>query len=278
MTIDFIVIGAQKGGTTSLAASLAAHPSICFSDDKEPGFFLLSDPKASDLKRYHKLFNPLSGQLLGEASTQYTMLPESDGTAERIFENNPKVKLIYIMRDPVERILSHYAHRVVRKRAHKDPCHEIKNNPSYVFRSRYYYQLQPFLKIFPRDSILLLIFEDFIADPRSTLCKVAHFLNIDAEFYGSWDSIPAWNRSEKRKVVADYGISSVVSPLKKAGKHLPEGIQKFIINILGNSIESKPAFSQSLRRELYHQLGKEIDEIEALVGHRITKWKKCEES
>jgi hypothetical protein len=64
--VDFMIIGAQKSGTTSLAAQLADHPQICFSQIKEPGYFNETEDWESGLDRYHQLFDPADGQLCGE--------------------------------------------------------------------------------------------------------------------------------------------------------------------------------------------------------------------
>ena len=109
-----MLIGAQKSGTTSLAQQLGAQPQICLSAEKEPAFFNAGDDWRSGLDAYHGLFTPAPGQLCLEASTMYTFLPEFGGTHDRIHEYNPDVKLLYVMRDPVERMLELRLRRVRR--------------------------------------------------------------------------------------------------------------------------------------------------------------------
>ena len=86
MRVDFMIIGAQKAGTTSLAAQLAAHPQVCFCREKEPGYFHQTADWRAGLDGYHALYDPRPGQLLGEASTYYTFFPEYRGTAERLYD------------------------------------------------------------------------------------------------------------------------------------------------------------------------------------------------
>jgi len=114
MRVDFMMIGAQKSGTTSLAAQLAAHPQICFCREKEPAYFHQVADWRAELDHYHALYDPRPGQLLGEASTHYTFFPQYRDTAARLYEYNPALKLIYIMRQPVDRIVSLYSHNFVR--------------------------------------------------------------------------------------------------------------------------------------------------------------------
>jgi hypothetical protein len=137
MRIDFVIIGAQKCGTTSLAEQLAQHPQICFSRNKEPGYFHQTEEWQAGLAKYHALFTPRNGQLCGEASTFYTFFPEWRATHKRLYAYNPNLKLIYIMRKPVERVISHYAHDLVRHSVQEPPELAVFKNPAYINRSRY---------------------------------------------------------------------------------------------------------------------------------------------
>lgn len=273
MKVSFIIIGAQKGGTTSLADCLKQHPEICFSSEKEPGFFSRDNTNVKDLKAYHNLYKPLPGQKLGEASTMYTMLPESEGTASRIYNYNSKMKLIYIMRDPLERIVSHYAHRFVRKRIGNNTEDELGSDNSYLLRSRYFYQLTPFVQLFPNENILLLLFEDFIANPKQVLMNTANFLGVDTSFYNEWNTISPKNTSENRRIFADYGLGAVANPLKKVGKKMPLWVRKSFLSLLGNAIPAKPHFETELKKKLYNELAQDIKKLEELLGYPIESWK-----
>lgn len=167
MKVDFMIIGAQKSGTTSLSYYLSNHPAVCYCLEKEPEFFSTEANWQDKIDKYHKLFEPQGAQLLGEASTNYSMLADFPKTAERIHSYNPDTKLIYITRDPVERIRSHYAHRLVRKNVLGDLHTEVLNNPSYIDRSKYYRQIEPYLRLFGKDQILLLLFEELVSKTSS---------------------------------------------------------------------------------------------------------------
>jgi len=183
MRVDFMVIGAQKCGTSSLAMQLAAHPEICFSRIKEPGYFQQTEDWQAGLEAYHRLYTPEEDQICGESSTMYTFLPEWLNTHQRLHAYNPELKLIYIMRQPVERIISNYAHRVVRRTVEGPPETAVFANPAYVNRTRYGIQIRPYLELFGRDNIMLLIFEEYIADQPATLEKIAGFLGISPQAY-----------------------------------------------------------------------------------------------
>ena len=185
-------------------AEQPAWPIICPSTHqfvlvrkKEPEFFSNELNWRDKVKAYHKLFKPKPGQLLGEASTNYSMIEDFPGTAERIHEYNPNVKLIYVTRDPVERIISHYTHRLLRSKVKNKPSIEVLNDPSYVERSRYFHQITPYLRLFGRNKILLLLFEELISEPETSLKKVAAFLEINEEYFLEIAQFKAMNRSVK---------------------------------------------------------------------------------
>src|SRR4051812_23979775 len=103
---DFIIIGAMKAGTTSLARYVDLHPRLHTSRRKEPDFFLRDAAPPKTLAWYEAGFEE-TGKLQCEASTNYTKYPFSRGVPARMHALLPGIKLIYILRDPVERIRSH---------------------------------------------------------------------------------------------------------------------------------------------------------------------------
>ncbi len=274
LNIDFIIIGAQKNGTTSLSNYLSKHPEVCFCLEKEPDYFSKDPDWRNHLHKYHKLFKPEPGQILGEGSTTYTMRPEFEETAKRIHAYNPQMKHIYITRDPIERIISNYAHRLVRKRTHKDLQTEIQNYESYTMRSKYYYQISPFIELFGKDRILLLLFEDLISRPQNTLVEIAHFLGIDTEPFLEKSQYKPTNQSANRNVLSEKGISGLFVPIKSMRRYIPESLIALSLRIIGNKLPEKPEFPLGLKQKLYLEIKEDIQKFEKLFGREITAWKK----
>ena len=109
---DFIIIGAAKSGTTSLYKYLCRHPQIFMCTPKEPDFFSIDANYFKGIDWYYSLFNEASPtQVCGEASTTYSRWHQHPKAAERIYQSLGQVKLIYIMRHPVDRAYSFYVHR-----------------------------------------------------------------------------------------------------------------------------------------------------------------------
>jgi hypothetical protein len=111
--VDFIIVGAQKGGTTALASFLAQHPGIFILEIKEAHFFDItrkyydSKARSAPYGDYHRLFaRAKPNQLWGEATPSYMFLPF---VPRRIHEYNPAVKIIFLLRDPVMRAFSHFS-------------------------------------------------------------------------------------------------------------------------------------------------------------------------
>lgn len=268
-----MIIGAQKCGTTNLAAQLAGHADVAFCKIKEPGYFHQHADWQSGLEQYHALFTPQPGQICGEASTMYTFFPEWPETATRLFAYNPDLKLIYIMRNPVERVISNYTHNLVRGIDTVSPEQTVLQDPGYINRSRYGVQIRPYLELFPRQNILLLIFEEYVADQAGTLRQVAEFLEISSTGYRQVDTV------EQHKTVGEYQIKYeflrefVGSPFfQRVRTKLPTSLRQAVKRQVSNKVEETPVFSPQLRATLQRLLADDVRTIEEVMGRRIACW------
>jgi hypothetical protein len=180
---NFLIIGAMKAGTTSLYHYLRAHPEVSMPPVKELDFFVGRVNWRRGLDWYAKHFEGAAGaSAIGEASTAYTKYPVVEGVPERIVAHLPDVRLIYVVRDPIERIRSHYQHRVALG-AERAPLRQaVLQNPMYLNCSRYALQLEQYLKHFQRDQILLLTSEDLRHNRKAALHRAYEFLGVDAGY------------------------------------------------------------------------------------------------
>lgn len=151
---NFIIIGAAKCGTTSLADMLQLHPDVFVSSPKEPHYFTFGWENRR--REYEALFRGTMRPFKGEASTTYTQGPYEYSVPHRIHQTIPDVRLIYLLRNPVERIRSQYIHRVDRGREDRPIEEAVREDPSYIEHTRYGYHLETFLQFFPRSQILWL--------------------------------------------------------------------------------------------------------------------------
>ncbi|MEA5509908.1 sulfotransferase domain-containing protein [Crocosphaera sp. UHCC 0190] len=184
---DFIIIGSAKSATNTLYEYLFRHPQIYMSKPKEPEFFARDNKYDQGLECYASLFQEMqSHQIAGEASTIYTRYPQFPNCAERIAKNLPNVKLIYIMRDPIARAYSHYQQEIKGQQNKKIQLKILETFEEKIYRdsmvldsSNYMLQIEQYLPLFPRESFLFIIMDDFLNNIASTLAEVCRFLEVD---------------------------------------------------------------------------------------------------
>ena len=162
MLPNFIVIGAMKAGTTSLFQYLRDHPDVFMSSPKELHFFSARGGK--DLDWYEAHFAAAGTAIaIGEASASYTTYPDSEGVPERIAEVIPDARLIYLVRHPIERMRSHYLHRIGAGKERLPIEQALIDDPIYLGTSRYAARIERYLRCFPREQILIIRSEDLLA-------------------------------------------------------------------------------------------------------------------
>ena len=272
---NFIIIGAQKCGTTSLHYYLNLHPQISMSREKELNFFISQRnwPKGVD---WYKSNFTRQTKICGEASPNYTCHPAFSGVPERIYHVVPKVKLIYILRDPIDRIISHYIHRVADRlelRTITEALADFNNNP-YIRRSKYYMQLEQYLTYFPTSNILILTLEDLRRDCIQTLQQVFRFLNVDETFHS-----PKFTRiqhsSNTKRQKNRFGLILKTISNSNFAKIFSTDIRQKIGAVayvpFSQEIEH-PTLDESLRLELIDYLSQDINQLKAFVGRNFTEW------
>lgn len=175
----FMVVGAMKAGTTSLYRYLVSHPEVFMAREKEPDFYVAEKAWSRGLPWYQSLFDGADGATaIGEASTSYTKCTEFPGVPERIAAQLPDVKLIYLLRHPVERIRSMYLHNVIVGRERRPLEVAVLQDPMYLDASRYAMQLEAFDVCFPPEQILTVTSESLRSDAAGVLERVGSFLGL----------------------------------------------------------------------------------------------------
>lgn len=195
---DFVIIGAMKCGTSTLHAQLAAQTQFFMSEPKEPNFFSNDEIFAKGEGWYRGLFKDApEGALKGESSTHYTKLPTYPKTIDRVAALIPDAKFIYLMRHPVDRLVSHYIHEWTQGIITCPIDEAIEKHPELIDYSRYAYQLRPWTERFGKDRILPVIFEEMTAGPDKELKRIAAFLGAKGDVLWRAD-LEAQNVSAER--------------------------------------------------------------------------------
>ena len=179
--LDFIGIGVQKAATSWLFACLEEHPSIRgshVSGQKELNFF--TQDWELGYRYLHAQFD-FGPWLCGEFSPRY--FHDADAPA-RIAAYNPNVKLILMLRDPVDRAISQHRHEIRRTRVPGNVAFRdaLEDNPSYLEQGRYATHLQRWRSYFDEDQLLVLLHDDVASDAAGVLATTFRFLGVDPAF------------------------------------------------------------------------------------------------
>ena len=179
---NLIVIGAQKCGTSVLHYYLSLHPEVSMSKPKELNFFIEERNWPRGVEWYKAHFDP-SARIRGEASPNYTAFPQHEGVPERMHSVVPEAKLLYLVRDPLERIAAHWVHNYAKRREKGSLTETLAHpNTSYVARSMYAMQLERFLAHYPKEQVLVLQQSELRHERMKTLRTVFEFAGIDPDF------------------------------------------------------------------------------------------------
>jgi hypothetical protein len=171
----FLVIGAMKAGTTGLWEYLHDHPSVYLAP-KEPDFFSFRFERG--LAWYDALFAAAGdAPVRGDVSPSYTAC--TTNVMERIGETLPGVRLVYSLRDPVERTKAHYLHAVAGGRERRPIETALAETPWYVTCSRYVRWIEAYLEHVDRSQLLLITAEDLRGRREETLDRVLRFIGLD---------------------------------------------------------------------------------------------------
>ncbi len=180
MLPNFLVIGAMKAGTDSLWEYLRNHPQVFMSQTKELDFFTAELNWRRGQVWYGQQFPGADGAVaVGEASTSYAKFPVHQGVPSRMAQVVPGALLIYLVRQPVERIRSQYLHQVLLGQEREPIERAVLANPAYLNFSRYAMQVEQYLEHFPRDSILIIRSESLRDDREATMALVFDFLGVE---------------------------------------------------------------------------------------------------
>jgi hypothetical protein len=275
MLPNAIIIGAMKGGTTSLHYYLSLHPEIQMSAQKELNFFCDRYNWHRGLNWYESHFTG-KAKIFGESSPNYTNYPNCPEVAPRMHAIVPDAKLIYIVRDPIDRMVSQYVQKYS-NRLDNRPIEEAlsdSTSKSYLDRSLYYMQLEQYLPYYSSSQILVVTAEDLRDRRRATLHRVFAFLEVDADFYCTQYEMQLHSsKTKRRKTPTGQWLSK--TSLAKLIQKLPKGISWHIENLLylpfSRAIAS-PKLCNTLRQTLIERLTEDVEKLRAFTGCDFPYW------
>lgn len=295
MLPNLLVIGGMKCGTSSLHHYLSLHPDVAMSRPKELNF-LVEEAKPPIVPharwdrgvRWYESRFPDDAPVRGESSVQYTAHPHIPGVPERARSVVPDAKLVYMVRDPVERVVSQYVHMVAAGLESRPLEAALASgdgglSPEYVDRSRYCMQLERWLDHFPLERLLVLSQEELFSDRLGTLRRAFRFLGVDESFRSKeFETAYRQRAADKR---APLAVGTRVDRLIVSGtrrlppslrrrareREIPRRLRDGAARVLSRRLES-PALSDSLRHRLEDALADDVERFRRLTGRRFESW------
>lgn len=270
---NLIVIGAQKCGTSGLHYYMSLHPEVSMSVPKELNFFIAERNWPRGLEWYSRHFDP-TARCRGEASPNYTAYPQHLGVPERIAEAVPDVRLVYIVRDPIERITAHYVHNYA-KRREKGSLQQtlLHDNTSYVTRSKYFMQLQRFLAHFDDEQILVLDQHDLRHDRMPTLRRLFEFAGVDPAFeHPKFEQVR--HSTSRKKRATRLGMKVQRMSKSRMGRHVPRRawLAMDVALPLSKPIDRPTGVAEALGPEVLEVLHEDADRLRAHTGRSFEHW------
>ena len=272
MLPNLIIIGAMKSATSSLHYYLSFHPEIYMSSPKELDFFIAERNWGKGREWYESHF-PVDAPVRGESSTNYTRFQLYDGVPKRLHGLLPDAKFIYVLRDPVLRVVSQYDHRVIQGKETgtiSEALCDLPNN-DYVLTSKYYLQLTKYLEYYDKSRFLILKFEELKNRRIEVLKRVFQFLGVDDTFRCSAFSKHK-NRSVDKRPRNALGRALNHVPLKKEVRGvMPPSVVRFYSSMTAAKPETskRALLTRELRNALISELREDTAQLRAFFGINV---------
>jgi hypothetical protein len=272
---NFFVIGGAKCGTSSLHFYLDQHPQISMSAVKEPCVF--SEPEWLPRHESYEGMFDCTAFRRGEASTSYARWPVEGDAARRISEAVPEAKLVYLVRSPVDRIVSDYVQLVaigVEERPIDEALRDFSDPHNlYVCASRYGMQIDHYLEYFDPSSLLVVEQSDLRERREEALRAVFDFLDVEPDFWSSQFQAELWTRDDFVRFQGP-GWRLRASGLGRAFRRLPVRMRLPISRGARRLVRDvpRPSIDPSLRAELEQFLQPEVDRVRELTGKPLEGW------
>lgn len=271
---DYLVIGAMKCATSTLCAYLEDHPEVYCVPRCEPNYFNHDENFAKGAEWYRSLFKPEGTEKLsGEGSNYYSARALFPQTAERIAAFNPDMKIIYMVRDPMVRIVSAWIQRRADSRDAVPPSVDgaVTQMPDdFVGQSLYSYNIAPYRDHFPAENIFIGFLEDMNRTPDAFYPQICRFLGIA-------EKMPErghMNTSSGKKVLGEtYTKVNNIPFVKSAKKLAPNGLKRSLRRLLEKDVaDLKPALSPDVKAQVLRSVRPDAEAILDFAGKPRDFW------
>jgi len=260
-----MIIGAMKCGTSSLYSYLSDHREICPASTKEPEFFSENQAHKIEIANYNDLwsFDDSVHKYVLEASTGYTKYPLEPNVPKNIFNYGIRPKFIYIIRNPFDRISSHFNFM-----HNKRSWHLSINDEHLISTSNYFLQLEQFRKYFLLKDILVLDFDELRDSPTLLLQKVYKFLGISQDYFPGEYKV-------KNRTRIDSKFENHLRKLNFVDlfRHMPKPMRRVGKALLQRLSIPKRRVLTDIEKEIVHDaLRESMANLYQTYGIDVSKW------
>ena len=268
---NLFIIGAAKSGTTSLHAYLSDHPEISMAEPKEPQIFSAAQWE-DELGTYVEMLSA-DAPIRGESSTAYTFYPFIQGIPERIAASCPDARFIYMVRDPVQRMIAHYVQGFAQMTEGRTIATVLRefDQPAnqFVAASRYASQLEQWLRHFDRERFLILEQDDLRERRQATMDRVFEFLGVEAIRITHADYELNATADKSRMTPAAARFWFAFAPLTR---RLPSRANKALESLMPAESVGRPLLDEGLRTALEDHLRGEAERFRQMTGMAFESW------
>ena len=288
MKVDFFIVGAPKAGTTSLYHYLNEHPKIIMSKEKEPDYFSHEALKNQNIyyynmqidteEKYHSLFNvERDDSILGEASVSYLFYED---VPAKIKQYNKHAKIIIVLRNPIERAYSHYLmdfrlglvqntfEEIIYRGSSVSKDFEL-HYQQYIEVSQYFSQIERYLKIFGKENIHIIDYEDLQKDQEAVLKNIFLFLEVETDYQANIKKEYNTFSMSKYSIINWFYSFFLFRRIVKF--ILPKKMLKIITTLFFQK-NKKPILSFDTRFYLQNLFKKDIQQLGVILNKDFSKW------
>jgi hypothetical protein len=271
---NFFIIGAAKAGTTSLFYYLDQHPDLFMARDKELHYFC--DPDCDQWLPLYRAQFDVDAPIRGEASTLYTRAPAIPGVPERMARLMPDARLVYLVRDPVERAMASWReerfHVTERRPAAEAFAHPEDPHNAYVAASRYAMQLEAYLEHFPAEQILVLDQAELATSADEVVTRVLAFLGLPAY---DIDTTTRYNEGGTKLEYGRLGHRLRFSAPARAVRRLPAPVRQALTAPARRYLRTQipaPELPADLQQWLRDTLAPDAQRFREITGLPVATW------
>ena len=271
-----LIIGAMKSGTTGLFVDLARHPDFYSSDEKEVNCLCKDDVlENAGLDSYASLYRLApESSLLCDASTAYAKRPDNEHVTERATRVlGSDFQVIYIVRNPLQRVVSQYKHEAALGMIDMSVNEAVKAYPRLINYSRYHYQIMPWIDSIGLSRVRIVKFEDYVANREATVRELWDFLGLDSSL-GMLKIGEVVNQSERKPVLNGFWSSVRSSKIYKIVRPLTtlDTRRKIRQLVLPKAKKISSELTSESKQFIVNELRDDLSKFREIPGYSHITW------